>query len=254
MSKYIEVTEKPERLYIIGDIHGCRKELSVLLEHLLAQEKVTSADMFIFIGDYIDRGPDAKGVVELLINIKQEFSKVFFLRGNHEDMLLDFLGFDGNLGEVFIANGGSDTLASYDLSPQTSDVELLKRLPKSHLGFFLDLQSYLSVGSYVFAHAGLDPNRDLKLQMDNDLFWIRDNFISHQHDFGKVVVFGHTPYQDVFFDLPYKIAVDTGCVYGNKLSCIELSGRTVLQVAAGGTKVKTKSFPAHIQTPDLFTA
>lgn len=249
MSKFREITEKPERIFVVGDIHGCRKELSAMLEHILSQEKLTAKDALIFIGDYIDRGPDTRGVVELLVNIKQEFPGSIFLRGNHEDMLLDFLGYDGNLGEVFIQNGGAETLASYDLSTDISDIDLLKRLPKSHLSFFVDLQSYVAIGDFVFAHAGLDPKRELETQMDNDLFWIREDFINHKHDFGKIVVFGHTPYQDIFFDVPYKIAIDTGCVYGNKLSCIELTGRTILQVAKDGNTVKTKSFPAHIQLP-----
>lgn len=249
MSKYTEILTKPKRLFAIGDIHGCRKELSVLLEHLLSQEKITAEDTLIFIGDYIDRGPDSKGVIELLINVKQEFPEVKFLRGNHEDMLLDFLGYEGNLGEVYIPNGGKETLESYGLKVDTNEVELLQTLPKSHLSFFMDLQSYVAIGGYVFAHAGLDPKRDLTMQMDNDLFWIREDFINHKHDFGKVVVFGHTPYQDVLFDLPYKIAIDTGCVYGNKLSCIELVGKTVLQVAIGSNKVNIKSFPSHIKFP-----
>ena len=251
MSKFREVSGKPKRLFAIGDIHGCCKELSVLLEYLLSQEKLSSEDTVIFIGDYIDRGADSNGVIELLINIKQEFPEIIFLRGNHEDMLLDFLGFDGNLGEVFIPNGGGETLASYGLKSDITHDELLQKLPKSHLGFFLDLESYVSVGGYVFAHAGLDPERDVNMQMDNDLFWIRDKFLDNKHDFGKVVVFGHTPFQDVTFDLPYRIAIDTGCVYGNMLSCIELVGKTILQVSIGANKVKRKSFPTDIKLPEF---
>lgn len=243
MSKFREIQEERKRIFAVGDIHGCRKELSILLDHLLSHEKFCSDDTLIFIGDYVDRGADARGVVELLLSLKKEFPHVVFLRGNHEDMLLNFLGFEGNMGEVYLHNGGRETLNSYGIKPDATLDQIITSLPKEHLSFFLDLESYVGIGDFVFAHAGLDPSRDLSAQMDSDLFWIRDDFINHTHDFERTIVFGHTPYQDVMFGLPYKIGIDTGCVYGNKLSCLELIGKTILQIDLGDKKVNSKKFP-----------
>jgi serine/threonine protein phosphatase 1 len=242
LTKLREIPTENRRLFAVGDIHGCRAELSILLDHLLTEEKFSSDDTLIFIGDYVDRGKDAKGVIELLLSFKKEFPHVSFLRGNHEDMLLNFLGFDGNMGEVYLHNGGRDTLGSYGIETDASLDEILKKIPREHLSFLLDLESYIGVGDYIFAHAGLNPLRDVSAQMDEDLFWIREEFIKSAHNFGRTIVFGHTPYQEILFDMPYKIGIDTGCVYGNKLSCLEFSEKRVLQVALGEKKVKTVKF------------
>lgn len=243
MSKFRDIVEPLKRVFVVGDIHGCRREVSILLDYLLSELSFSNDDGLVFIGDYIDRGADSKGVIDLLLSLKKEFSNVVFLRGNHEDMLLDFLGFEGSMGEVYLHNGGRETLASYGIKIDASHSDIIQALPKDHLSFFLDLESYVGIGNYVFAHAGLDPGRDLSAQMDSDIFWIRDAFIANVHNFDRTIVFGHTPYQDVMFDNPYKIGIDTGCVYGNRLSCLELTGKTILQVDFGDKKVKTKPFP-----------
>jgi serine/threonine protein phosphatase 1 len=242
-SKFRLIDEAPERIFAIGDVHGCSRELGALLEHLVGKENLSDKDQLVFIGDYIDRGPDSRGVINLLLGMKEDHPSTVFLKGNHEDMLLSFLGYEGHMGEVYLYNGGKDFLASYGIKPNDEPSEILDLLPKNHLSFLLNLESYVGLGGYVFAHAGLDPLRDLNSQLDSDLFWIREAFIANIHRFEKVVVFGHTPYHEVMFDLPYKIGIDTGLVYGNKLTCLELVNRQMTQVDHGENKVKVKPFP-----------
>lgn len=251
MTKLREIDLTPGRIFVVGDIHGCHRELAIMIDYLKLKERLSQDDLLLFIGDYIDRGPDSKGVIDLLLALKREHENVIFLRGNHEDMFLNFMGFDGTMGEVYLLNGGRDCLSSYDIKSDSTLSELVRKFPKDHLSFFLDLESYVICGNYVFAHAGLDPKRDLKTQMDGDLFWIRDSFISHRHDFGKTVIFGHTPYQDVMFDLPYKIGIDTGLVYGNKLTCLELTGKTILQLKIGENRVKSRDFPISLKSAEI---
>lgn len=245
VGKLFEITDELERVYVVGDIHGCSRELTVLLEHLVKREKLSERDLVIFVGDYIDRGKDSKGTIETLVHFQSKFPATLFLKGNHEDMLLDFLGFGGTMGHSYLANGGADTINSYGLSVLASPEEICDMLPKEHIAFFLSLQSYCMWGDYIVAHAGLNPLRDMRAQLDEDLFWIRDEFINNIHVFKKTVVFGHTPYQDVLFHLPYKIGLDTGLVYGNRLSCIELKGKQIFQVLAGGQEVRVTKFPTE---------
>ena len=229
-------------MFAVGDIHGCAAELQLLLKYFGEQLSLTEDDVVIFIGDYIDRGPDSKGVVDQLIEFQQNFPQTIFLRGNHEDMMLDYLGFDGRMGASYLLNGGDKFVQSYDLPGEASPQDILKALPTQHISFFLNLERYVTVGDYVFAHAGLNPLRDLEQQLDDDLFWIRDEFIANIHQFDKTVVFGHTPYQDIMFHLPYKIGIDTGCVYGNMLTCIEVLSGTIYQIDAQGDEVRTDTF------------
>ena len=237
VSKFREISEPYNRYFAVGDIHGCPEELGVLLEHLTAEEGVGPSDCVVFIGDYIDRGPDSKGVVDRLLAFQQQIPHAVFLRGNHEDMLLSFLGFGGSMGESYLFNGGDEFLRSYQAEGLTTAEEFFTVLPKPHLSFYLNLESYIITPQFVFAHAGLNPRRDLRSQMDRDLFWIRDEFIHNVHRFERTVVFGHTPYENVLFHLPFKIGIDTGLVYGNKLSCVELVSSEIYQVPRKGKRV-----------------
>ena len=243
MSKLRLFEESPRRIFAIGDLHGCPDELEVLLTYLQQEEGVSDEDLIIFIGDYIDRGPNSKAVVDRLLSFARGLENVVFLRGNHEDMLLDFLGFGGNMGHSYLYNGGVETFGSYGISSELPPEEIAHKLPRDHFSFYLNLDSYVLVDDFVFAHAGLNPLRDLKAQLDYDLFWIRDEFISNIHSFQKTVVFGHTPHQDVLFHVPFKIGIDTGLVFGNKLTCIELNYKHLLQVSRGQSEVEVKPFP-----------
>ncbi|MBN8548471.1 MAG: serine/threonine protein phosphatase [Deltaproteobacteria bacterium] len=241
MTKYRELTEKPRRLFAIGDIHGCPDELEFLLEYLRNTLNIDDQDQVVFIGDYIDRGVSSKAVLECLLRFQKLQPKTIFLRGNHEDMLLGFLGFEGR-GGAYLANGGDVFFESYGIKEFKTPTDARERIPASHISFLLNLDRYVISDSYVFAHAGLDPLRDLHSQLDQDLFWIRDPFIENIHNFNRTVLFGHTPYQDLLLHLPYKIGIDTGLVYGNILTCVELMNEQVYQVKAGGTKVEVSSF------------
>ena len=223
-----------ERLFIVGDIHACPQELESLLKALPLQRQ----DRLVFLGDYIDRGPGAREVVDLLIALQADaVCTLTFLKGNHEDMFLDFLGYEGNYGEVFLSNGGSATLESYGLSPALPGRVCASSLPPLHLQFFLDLETFYTIAGLLCVHAGVNPNRSLEDQSEEDLFWIRQEFIFHPHNLANTVVFGHTPQRAVFFDLPYKVGIDTGLVYGGKLSCLEWTEKKLYQIAKGSQKV-----------------
>lgn len=226
------------RVFVIGDQHGCLEEAQRLLEYLENVEGLKDEDLVIFLGDYIDRGPDTKGVVELMLDFKTRFPKTRFLKGNHEDMMLDFLGFGGTLGQAFLYNGGIETIQSYGMSVFSSPSEMVEALPAHHFRFFSELESIIQVDDFICVHAGLNPLRGLSSQNDSDVFWIRDEFLSSVHNFKKTVIFGHTPHQEVFAHLPYKIGIDTGLVFGNKLTCIELNSGAVFQLARGGKTVE----------------
>lgn len=241
--RFIEIEEPAGRVFGVGDIHGCVTELKRLVDHVVKKNAFTEDDLLIFVGDYIDRGPRSKDVVDYLLKLREELpARLIFLKGNHEDMLLSFLGFDGTLGEGYLINGGLECLQSYDLTEPLERDELLELIPDDHLKFYRDLDRYVIVGNYVFAHAGLNPLRDLRFQLNDDLFWIRDEFIANMHYFKKTIVFGHTPFQDVLFHLPYKIGIDTGLVYGSSLTCIEVTEQVIYQIEREERKVKKFSF------------
>jgi serine/threonine protein phosphatase 1 len=223
-----------ERLFIVGDIHACPQELETLLHALPVQPH----DQLIFLGDYIDRGPGAREVIDLLLALKaDEVCKLTFLKGNHEDMFLDFLGYTGHYGDAFLYNGGNTTLKSYGLSPTLPSSAYASCLPPDHLQFLFDLETLVISPGLLCVHAGVSPQRTLDEQREEDLLWIRQEFIFHPHDLPYTVVFGHTPQRTVFYDLPYKVGIDTGLVYGGKLTCLEWAEKKLYQVAKGSREV-----------------
>jgi len=199
--------------YVVGDIHGCLKPL----QRLLAKIEPEPDEEVVFIGDYIDRGPQAREVVDYLLSLP--FSCVF-LRGNHEQMLLDFLA--GQNEEVFLLNGGAATLRSYG-----GDAD---NIPAEHLRFFRSLRLQYETPDFLFVHAGMRPLVPLEQQEAKDLLWIRQEFYQFVGTFPKPVVFGHTPLKQVMLAAD-RVGIDTGCVYGGKLTCVKLPQREILQVA-----------------------
>jgi serine/threonine protein phosphatase 1 len=242
------IAERSPRVFAFGDIHGCNEELRVILETLRSQHGACKDDQFVFIGDYIDRGPDSKGVINTLIDWKKTHPKTAFLRGNHEDMLLDFLGMGGSSGMVYLSNGGAEFFKSYGIEPSGPLSEVAKSLPKEHLGFFTSLELGVSIGEFLFVHAGIRPDVALNEQDPHDLMWIRGEFIPREHNLGKTVVFGHTPFADVFLHMPFKVGIDTGLVYGNLLSAVELVDGTVFQVELGGAEVMVSSLRGRLNS------
>ena len=230
-------TAQAHRLFAIGDIHGCVDELAAMMEAIAPRP----GDTVVFVGDYIDRGPCSREVIDYLLNLRQGAAELVFLKGNHEDMLLSFLGFPGHYGESFVFNGGAQTLASYGLrepahSPAPHSIDGL--LPAGHLDFIQSLRDLYLRPPYLFVHAGVVPSVPLDEQNVEDLLWIRNEFIFYPHQLGATVIFGHTPMRTVMTDLPYKIGIDTGLVYGGKLSCIELNEGLLYQVRRGSRQVK----------------
>lgn len=211
-----------ERIFAVGDIHGCLHQLQGMISLLdIDRER----DILVFVGDYIDRGPDAKGVVDFILELKRDLRNVVCLRGNHEELLLDFY-LEGKNGPLFLNNGGLETLHSYGLKKKSEGSSL--RLPDAHLQFFQTLPFYFETGDFLFVHAGLRPGLSLEEQDLHDLLWIRHEFFLSDADFSKVVVFGHTPFARPLLT-EHIIGIDTGAVYGGKLTCIELPGRKIYQ-------------------------
>ena len=236
-----QITTRPKRLYAIGDLHGCAEELQALLTCLKSEHQLAQDDQVIFIGDYIDRGPDSKGVIDTLLRFREEYPHSVFLKGNHEDMLLSYLGLGGRGGEIYLSNGGMDCFRSYKITPYTDPQNTVSKLPEAHVEFFKSLELGVTLAEFIFVHAGLNPSKALDQQSEEDLLWIRSDFTENIHSFGKTVVFGHTPFEDIFLHLPYKIGIDTGVIYGNQLSCVELVEGTLFQVICGDKKVKSSS-------------
>lgn len=200
-------------IYAVGDIHGCLDKLERLLAKI---DPDPMRDQLIFLGDYIDRGPSSYEVVAYLISLKKRMPETVFLKGNHEEMFLQYLS--GIERHLFLTNGGKATLDSYMKNKACADESLI---PPDHLQFFSALGLYYQTGDYIFVHAGLREGVPLESQKSEDLLWIRDAFIASDYDFGKRVVFGHTPFSIPLVQ-PNKIGVDTGAVYGNRLTCVKL--------------------------------
>lgn len=207
------------RYFAVGDIHGCYDKLAKLLEIIPYQDD----DVIVFLGDYIDRGSESRKVVEYLIDFRQsrEVDKTIFLSGNHEKMLLDYLS--GRNRELFLLNGGEATINQY---LKNGIIEI----PDKHLNFFETLKNIYISENYIFVHAGLMPGVAIENQREEDLLWIRGDFIFSEFDFKKKVIFGHTPMKShqPFFD-KYKIGIDTGAVYGGFLTAIELPLEKIYQ-------------------------
>jgi serine/threonine protein phosphatase 1 len=207
----IEKHENSSRLLAVGDIHGCLDHL----ECLMAKVNPTPGDRFVFLGDYVDRGPDSRGVIDYLIRFGRDFPETVFLKGNHEEMFLDFLS--GRDQVNFLLNGGGATLESYR-------GENGVRFPRDHLDFLHALIPYYETEHFIFVHAGLRPGIPPENQSEEDMLWIRGEFLRSSYDWGKTIVFGHTPHQESFIG-PHRIAVDTGAVYGRVLTCCDVTKR-----------------------------
>ncbi|MDA0996935.1 MAG: metallophosphoesterase [Proteobacteria bacterium] len=217
------------RLYAIGDIHG-RLDLLRRLDRLIAADALASpADrrLIVFLGDYVDRGPDSAGVIASLINDRPADVETVFLKGNHEDFMLDAID-GGGKGLTWLMNGGEQTLESYGIdagplfdSPERIGEIIRGRLPAAHLGFLRGLKTKHAVGGVYFAHAGVDPDRSLDDQRATDLMWIRDRFLHSGKDLGAVVVHGHTPVlaPEVFDN---RINCDTGAYATDRLTAAVL--------------------------------
>ncbi|MBI5939369.1 MAG: serine/threonine protein phosphatase [Caulobacterales bacterium] len=235
-------------VFAVGDIHGCNDLLTALLDTIAeASPPGGRRPLLIFLGDYVDRGPDSKGVIERLTRIRADQPEARFLCGNHEETMLRFLS-DFDSGLAWTSYGGRETMLSYGVTPprDKDDLEGWRRaqqafkaaIPDTHLKFLWGLEDRVEVGDYLFAHAGVRPDRPLNAQTAHDLRWIREPFLSHGRRLAKVIVHGHTPETEPFSD-ERRIGVDTWAYRTGVLTAVELDGesRRFIQARRGGGSI-----------------
>ncbi|MEZ5892493.1 MAG: metallophosphoesterase family protein [Parvularculaceae bacterium] len=218
-----------KRIYAIGDIHGRLDMLDTLLGRIGDDSDGLDKAQLIFLGDYVDRGLDSKGVIDRLLSLKAAYPTAVFLKGNHEALMLDFLDEPDDLPQ-WLDWGGMETLQSYDveamgLPPTMIARQLRANLPPGHLKFLETLALTHVEGDYLFVHAGVRPGLPLDQQKEEDLIWIRKKFHQAAPDERPelVVVHGHTP-EDKPVDVGWRIGVDTGACYGGMLTAVVLHG------------------------------
>jgi serine/threonine protein phosphatase 1 len=227
----IELTAAPatlppgQRIYAVGDIHGCLDRLVALHEMIAEDMAVRPAahTTLVHLGDYVDRGADSAQVIDWLINQPPvPADDIINLMGNHEFMMLSAIaGTDKEAPNHWLMNGGADSLLSWGISRTVPPAEWAGRIPRQHLLFLRDLESCRRIGPYLFVHAGVRPGVPLDQQSRHDMMWIREPFLSSRADHGAVVVHGHTPKREPVV-LPNRIAIDTGAVLGGELTCLVL--------------------------------
>ncbi|MBS0562363.1 MAG: metallophosphoesterase [Proteobacteria bacterium] len=217
------------RVYAIGDIHGCDRELAALhaaIEADLARRPVRAAAV-VHLGDYFDHGPDSAAVLARLVGLSAiAGARVVNLLGDHEKMMLDALAGDRAAATDWLHSGGAAALASFGLAQDAPRETWAAALPAALPGFLRSLAPSHRAGGYVFAHAGVRPGVPLDRQAADDLTGIRQPFLSAEQDFGAVVVHGHTPVS-VPAVRPNRIALDTGAGLGGKLTCAVLEADEV---------------------------
>ncbi len=222
------------RIYAIGDVHGRDDLLARLLDQIEADASSVSAErnILIFLGDYVDRGLQSKAVLERLCgDLIPGFERVF-LKGNHEQAMLQFLQ-DAAFGKTWKYYGGLETLHSYGITEltRTDDPAAFEYarerfaavLPDTHFRFLTSLALSAEFGGYFFAHAGVRPGVPLDRQIEEDLLWIREGFLDSARTFGKIVVHGHTPSEEVVIR-SNRIGVDTGAYMTGVLTALVLEG------------------------------
>lgn len=226
--------------FAVGDIHGradLLEEMLALLEARAEMElRPAGEPVVIFLGDYVDRGRESARVLDLLLEGRPAGFERRYLKGNHEQSMLAFLD-DPVANRAWLMHGGNETLISYGVQPPSplhakdddfrAAAEALRAaLPEAHLHFLKDLERYIAIGDYVFAHAGVDPARPVHKQTDRDLFWIRARFLNSRRRYKHRVVHGHTPVDHPYADRR-RIAVDTGAYASGMLTAARLEASEV---------------------------
>jgi len=225
------------RTLAISDIHGCLDELNRLLNKVNYNPP---EDKLVLLGDYVDRGPDSRAVVEQVMAFKEIWG-VIALRGNHDQMMYDAILEDTEqFNARWIRNGARQTLESYcgadyfgeEMSRERYEEAkaYIKKHFMHHLEFLGSLDLYHQTDEHIFVHAGINPQcEDWRNQPHDDFIWIREPFFAHPTGLGKPVVFGHTPVVHLhesagiwFSPMGDKIGIDGGCVFGHQLNCLEI--------------------------------
>jgi serine/threonine protein phosphatase 1 len=255
-----QIKEPKGKIIVVGDIHARFTTLCNLLDEVAKDVDIYDPDnMLVFVGDYIDRGHEHKATLNHLIDLKTNVPNTVFIRGNHEDMFLNFISPNiGMYGNMHAYNGGKEMYAEYmvpreyyrirysgecDLDSGYRD-DFIACFPKKHLDFIRETEYCVESEHFVFCHAGIIPNNhvmteyncffkyqeeekpkkwySLEDQTTEDFTWIREGFLGKEHKLGKTVVHGHTPCKNVYNNKEYEINVDTGAAYGKKMSAIVL--------------------------------
>jgi serine/threonine protein phosphatase 1 len=217
------------RIYAVGDIHGRIDLLNELLARIDADiaRRPTERPLYVFLGDYIDRGSSSRETIDRLIEHVATNESVF-LKGNHEHIALKCLSDRDGLFDQWMRLGGVETLISYGVPPEVLasgrkiaelQAAFHSAMPQAHFRFFRDLQNSFACGDFFFVHAGVRPNVELSRQKESDLLWIREEFLSSNEDFGKIIVHGHTPTLEVEIG-PNRINIDTGAYATGRLTCL----------------------------------
>jgi len=216
-----------QRIYAIGDVHGCLDRLAAVHEQIAEDlaDRPVDISVLVHLGDYVDRGLDSAQVVDWLSGgAPVPVTQIVNLMGNHEDMMLQALpGTDKEANATWLANGGSDSLLSWEISRKVPPAEWAARIPAEHQTFLRELKISFRYGGYMFVHAGIRPAVPLDRQERHDMLWIREPFLSWKHSHDVIVVHGHTPRHepDVRSN---RIGIDTGAVMGGVLTCLVLEG------------------------------
>lgn len=232
------------RIYAVGDIHGRSDLLSQLLECIEADRRQRPVEraITVFVGDYIDRGPYSRHVIDLLLRWREN-NEAIFLRGNHETFLTRFLS-DPKTLENWRQRGGLETLLSYGLQPTINPdrdeqgrlaEQLASSLPKAHLDFLESLKPSYSCGDFLFVHAGIRPGIPIAQQSEQDMLWMREEFLAYEQPFEQFVVHGHTAVAAL--DLrSNRINIDTGAFATGRLTCIVIEGCVITQLPASAQR------------------
>lgn len=224
------------RIYAIGDVHG-RLDLMLAMEGLIAADRAGHGGetIEIWLGDYIDRGPDSRGAVERLVQRREAGGKIVTLRGNHEAYVLDFAG-DPAAFARWLSFGGREALASYGVAADFTEADIqrdhkrladavLAAIGERHLAFYRGTELSFAAGDYLFVHAGVRPGVPFDEQAERDLLLIREPFHSFEGDLGAFVVHGHTPGAEPVIR-PNRICLDTKAWESGVLTCLVLEGET----------------------------
>jgi serine/threonine protein phosphatase 1 len=222
-----------ERVYAIGDIHGRLDLLDRLIRQIDSddQERGASSTTLIFLGDFVDRGPDSRGVIDRVIELRQAGRRIRTLMGNHEEVFLKALAGDIGATRFLTRIGGRETIASYgvdDIEYRKASFEeltelLADKVPGEHVEFLQSLEKWVTIGDYLFVHAGLRPGIEIEEQSISDLCWIRGEFLLDTRDHGKMIVHGHSIRERVDIQAN-RIGIDTGAFASDRLTAIGLEG------------------------------
>ncbi len=206
------------KIFAVGDIHGCGGKLATLLDRLPFDPEL---DLLVFLGDYVNRGPESREVIEILLDLKGRVRNTVFLIGNHEHAMLGYAG-TGDPDDLRMIRplGVEETLKSYGRSTMRT-LRDLSFLPQSHRSFMGGLVPWFRAGGYLFTHAGIVPGEEVETSPLDRLLTVRKAFIEYDGPLDETVVFGHTPFLTPFL-APGKIGIDTGAAYGNLLTAVEL--------------------------------